>query len=74
MTQVMEIWANTGEVIERDRTPAEQKQYEVDRLEFEQAEAERVAAEQSRAALRASAEAKLAALGLTLDEIATVLP
>jgi hypothetical protein len=28
----------------------------------------------ARAALRASAEAKLAALGLTVDEIATVLP
>ena len=33
-----------------------------------------VAEVESRVALRASAEAKLAALGLTLDEISTVLP
>lgn len=33
-----------------------------------------VAEVEARVALRASAEAKLAALGLTLDEISTVLP
>jgi hypothetical protein len=33
-----------------------------------------VAEVESRVALRASAEAKLAALGLSLDEISTVLP
>jgi hypothetical protein len=74
MSDLLEVWVNTGEVIQRDRTPAEQAQYEADVAATAQAEADRVAAEQSQVALRASAEAKLAALGLTLDEISTVLP
>ena len=61
-------------VTERDFTPEELAQREADRVAFEQAEADRVQAEETRAALRASAEAKLKKLGLTLDEIATVLP
>lgn len=42
--------------------------------EVERLEQVAVAEVESRVALRASAEAKLAALGLTLDEISTVLP
>lgn len=30
MKQVMQVFADTGEVIERDRTPSEQAQYEAD--------------------------------------------
>jgi len=70
---IMIVNAATGEVIERDFTPEELAQREADRIAAVQAEAERVQAEETRAALRASAEAKLAALGLTVDEIATVL-
>ena len=42
--------------------------------EVERLEQVAVAEVESKVALRASAEAKLAALGLTLDEISTVLP
>ena len=61
-------------ITERDFTPEELAQREADRIAFEQAEADRVKAEETRAALRASAEAKLKKLGLTLDEIATIVP
>ncbi|HSG62768.1 MAG TPA: hypothetical protein VLA24_15185 [Pseudomonadales bacterium] len=61
-------------ITERGFTPEELAQREADRIAFEQAEAERVKAEETRAALRASAEAKLKKLGLTLDEIATIVP
>ena len=61
-------------ITERDFTPEELAQREADRIAFEQAEAERVKAEETRAALRASAEAKLKKLGLTVDEIATIVP
>ena len=61
-------------ITERDFTPEELAQREADRIAFEQAEADRVQAEETRAALRASAEAKLKKLGLTLDEIATIVP
>ena len=61
-------------ITERDFTPEELAQREADRIAFEQDEAERVKAEETRAALRASAEAKLKKLGLTLDEIATIVP
>lgn len=61
-------------ITERDFTPEELAQREADRIAFEQAEVERVKAEETRAALRASAEAKLKKLGLTLDEIATIVP
>ena len=61
-------------ITERDFTPEELAQREADRIAAEQAEADRVQAEETRAALRASAEAKLKKLGLTLDEIATIVP
>jgi len=61
-------------VTERDFTPAELAQREADVTAAVQAEAERVAVQDARAALRASAEAKLEALGLTLDEITAITP
>jgi hypothetical protein len=71
---IMIVNAATGEVLERDRTPEEQAQYEADVAAAAAAAAEADAVVAQRVALRASAEAKLAALGLTLDEISTVLP
>jgi citrate lyase alpha subunit len=53
-------------------TEKELAQREIDRLAFEQAEAERLAAEAEQEALKASANAKLTALGLTEDEIAAL--
>lgn len=73
MADVIEINVATGERVERAFTKQEKSQREADRVAFEQVEADRVQAEETRAALRASAEAKLKKLGLTLDEIATVL-
>ena len=61
-------------ITERDFTPAELAQREADATAAVQAEAERVQAEETRVALRASAEAKLAKLGLTLDEITAITP
>lgn len=54
-------------------TPEEIAQIEVDRIAFEAAEVERLAAEETAAAVKASAESKLAALGLTTDEIAALI-
>ena len=69
MTQILEVFANTGEVVERDRTPAEQAQYEADVAAVEAAETERVTAEAAKVAARESAVAKLSALGLNEVEI-----
>jgi len=73
MTQVMEVFANTGEIIERDRTPAEQAQFELDQVAAQQAEQERDAAEAAKTAARESAVAKLAALGLNIDEVEAII-
>jgi len=61
-------------ITKRNFTPAELAQRQADAIAVVQAEADRVQAEETRAALRASAEAKLAALGLTLDEITAITP
>ena len=61
-------------ITERDFTPAELAQREADVTAAVQAEAERVAVQDARVALRASAEAKLKKLGLTLDEITAITP
>jgi uncharacterized protein YecA (UPF0149 family) len=57
--------ASTGEVIEREFTEEEV-------TEFETNQAAKLAEEQSRIATRNSALAKLAALGLTEEEIAAL--
>ena len=61
-------------ITERDFTPAELAQREADATAAVLAETERVAAQDARVALRASAEAKLKKLGLTLDEITAITP
>ncbi len=63
---------STGEATEIPLSPAELEQRETDRLAWEAQEAERLAAEEAKEALKASANAKLAALGLTADEIAAI--
>ena len=62
----------TGISTEVPLTEAELEQREIDRLAWEAQEAERLAAEAEQEALKASANAKLAALGLTEDEIAAI--
>jgi hypothetical protein len=72
MTTAIEINCTTGEVIERPLTADEIAANEAAQA---QAEADRIAAEAEAAAVavaKANAEAKLAALGLTQEEIAAL--
>ena len=74
MTQILEVFADTGEVVERDRTPTEQAQYEADQkaaAESEAAATVQAAAAQA-ATLAAIAHAK--SLGFTDDMIAVMYP
>jgi hypothetical protein len=68
----IEVNCETGEVTERPLTAEEISQRETDAAAFAAAEEEREAAEAAAATAKASAEAKLAALGLTADEIAAL--
>jgi hypothetical protein len=62
----------TGESTIVPLTEEELAQRETDRLAYEAQEATRLAAEEAKEALKASANAKLTALGLTADEIAAI--
>jgi hypothetical protein len=62
----------TGESTTVPLTEAELAQREIDRVAFEASEAERKAAEQAQANLKASANSKLRALGLTEAEVAAL--
>lgn len=62
----------TGESTTVPLTEAELTQREIDRVAFEATEAERKAAEQAKENLKASANAKLLALGLTEAEVAAL--
>ena len=55
----------TDEVIDREMTNAEFKQYEIDKAKAEA----RLAEAESKAQAKAQAEAKLSALGLTTDDL-----
>jgi hypothetical protein len=62
----------TGESTTVPLTAEELEQRELDRLAWEAQEAERLAAEEEKENLKASANAKLLALGLTEAEIAAI--
>ena len=62
----------TGETTVVTLTSEEIAQREADAAAFAVAEAERLAAEEAAAAAKASGQAKLAALGLTAEEIAAL--
>jgi hypothetical protein len=64
-----EIYAQTGEVIERDFTKADLEQREKDQQEDAIAEAAKQAEAETKAQAKATAEGKLAALGLTTDDL-----
>lgn len=72
MTNAIEVNCTTGEVIERPLTAEELAQREADAAAFAAAEAEREAAEAAAQAAKESAQSKLAALGLTAEEIAAL--
>jgi aspartokinase len=63
---------STGESVTVPLTAEELEQREIDRIAYEAQEAERLAAEEAKEALKTSANSKLAALGLTADEIAAI--
>jgi hypothetical protein len=63
---------STGEQTIVPLTAEELAQRETDRLAYEALEADRIAAEAEQEALKASANEKLAALGLTAGEIAAL--
>ena len=62
----------TGESTTVPLTTEELAQREADRVAYEAQQAERLALEEAKEAAKASANAKLAALGLTADEIAAI--
>jgi hypothetical protein len=75
MTEILTklvVDCSTGEATEVPLTTEELAQRETDRLAYEAQEAERLAAEAAKEAAKASANAKLTALGLTADEIAAI--
>ena len=74
MTQILEVFADTGEVLERDFTPVELAQREADVLAQETAEAERIANEEATATATAAAIAHAKSLGFTDAMIAVMYP
>lgn len=62
---IIEHNITTGEIIEREMTSDELAQLAIDQAKTE----ERVTAEAAAQATKAAAEAKLAALGLTIDDL-----
>ena len=73
MTQILEVFADTGEVVERERTPAEQAQYETDQAAAVVAEQVAADADAARVAARESAMVKLAMLGLNDSEVEAMM-
>jgi hypothetical protein len=68
-----ELNVSTGEIINRAPTPEELAQEAADHAAAAAANAERDAAEAARLASKESARAKLAALGLTDEEISAIV-
>lgn len=68
-----ELNATTGEIIQREPTAAELAQEALDHAAAAAANAERDAAEAARLASKESARAKLAAIGLTEEEITALV-
>jgi predicted DNA-binding transcriptional regulator YafY len=72
MYDVVEVEGATGDVVVRDFTPEEAAAHTAALEELADLEAAQVAAAVEAADALASAEAKLAALGLTPDEVAAI--
>lgn len=69
---VLEVNCETGETVERAFTPEEKARYEAGRLAVLAEKEAREAEEARLLEIKASAQAKLAALGLTPEEIAAL--
>lgn len=72
MTTAIEVNCETGEVTERPLTAEEIAQHEADAQAAETAKAEADAQAAAEAEAKANAKLKLAALGLTADEITAI--
>lgn len=72
MTTAIEVNCTTGEVTERPLTAEELAQRDVDAQAFAAQRAEEDAAKAAEEAAKASAQSKLAALGLTAEEISAL--
>ena len=59
----------TGEIIERELNENELAQQEIDQINYEAAQAIRLAEAEAKAQAKAAAEGKLAALGLTVEDL-----
>jgi hypothetical protein len=68
-----EVNVTTGEIIEREPTAEELAQEAADHAAVAVRNGERLAAEEAAAAAKASARAKLAAIGLTEEEITALV-
>ena len=71
---ILEVWADTGETIERERTAEEQAQYEADQAAAEAAAAAAAAKAAADAAATAAAVAHAKSLGFTDEMIAVMYP
>jgi hypothetical protein len=74
MNKILEVWADTGVIVERDRTPSEQAQHEADQKAA--AAAAKLATAQAAAAqaAKSAAIAHAKSLGFTDDMIAVMYP
>lgn len=70
---LIEVNCETGETVERPLTPEELAQREIDMAVAAEEQAARLAEEEAKAAARASAIAKLTALGLTEEEAMAII-
>ena len=73
MADVLEVFVETGEVIERNYTAAEAKEREASQAQAAKDTVDKLAITEAKAAAKQSAQAKLAALGLTKEEVASIL-
>jgi hypothetical protein len=71
---ILEVWADTGEAVERDRTPEEQAQFEADQTAAVKAEKDRVKKETADKAATEAAIAHAKSLGFTNAMIAVMYP
>jgi hypothetical protein len=71
---ILEVWANSGEVVERQRTAKEQAQHDADVAAGEAAAAQAAAKAEADAAATAAAIAHAKSLGFTDAMIAVMYP
>ena len=65
----VEVFYLNDEVVERDYTAEELAQHKKDQKQYEDTEAAKLAEVEAKATAKATAEGKLAALGLTTDDL-----